>query len=90
MKELETKILSFKNWEKPWSFYEFVCSEKNSNPKEVKLFIEIWTHASAFELWNNCEIILACKASQKFIMDNYDIDEGAVANIVRAISYEWR
>lgn len=90
MKTLEDKILSFDNWEQPWTFHEFVTNDKTLNESELKLFEEIWTKAGARELWNDYDLVLGCKASHSFIAENYNLADKAVAFIVRALSYDWK
>ncbi|UQB69982.1 hypothetical protein [Epilithonimonas zeae] len=90
MKTLENRILSFDNWEQPWTFCEFVFQDKTLNYNELNLFNEIWTKGGAFELWNDYDLVLGCKASHSFIADNYNLADKAIANIVRALSYEWK
>ena len=90
MKTLEDKILNFDNWSQPWTFHEFVSSDKTLAEPEISLFYEIWTKAGDFELWNNSDLILACKASHSFIAKHYKLTDKAIASIVRALSYEWK
>jgi len=90
MKTLEDKILSFENWTQPWKFHEFVTNDKTLTEVELSLFNEIWTKAGDFELWNNSDLILGCKASQTFISENYNLKDATIANIVRALSYQWK
>ena len=90
MKTLEDKILSFANWTQPWKFYEFVTNDKILTDTEINLFNEIWKKAGDFELWNNCDLILGYKASQTFIAKHYNLTDESIANIVRALSYQWK
>lgn len=90
MKTLEDKILSFDNWTQPWTFHEFVSSDKTLTEPELSLFNEIWTKAGDFELWYYSDLILGCKASQRFISENYNLKDTTIANIVRALSYQWK
>jgi hypothetical protein len=90
MKTLEDKILSFDNWSQPWTFNEFVSNDHTLSESELKLFNEIWTKAGDSELWNSADLILCCKASQIFIAENYDLTDKAIANIVRALTYQWK
>jgi hypothetical protein len=90
MKDLQTTILSFDNWAQPWKFYEFVINDKELIFTDVELFKEVWNRASDFKFWNFNDLTLGCKASHKFIMDNYDLADEAVVAIVRAISYQWK
>lgn len=87
---LEDKILSFDNWTRPWTFHEFISSDKTLTPQELKLFNEIWTRAGRFELWNNSDLVLCTKVSQAFILEEYNIADKATAIIVRALSYQWK
>ncbi|MFX0558685.1 hypothetical protein ACOCEA_17945 [Maribacter sp. CXY002] len=88
MKTLENKILRFDNWSQPWTFKESI--EQTLNESELTLFREIWLKAGNFELWNHSDLILGCKASQKFLEDNYSLSDKAIANVVRGLSYEWK
>jgi hypothetical protein len=90
MKTLEDKILSFNNWSKPWTFHEFVSSDKTLTDSELILFNEIWTKAGDFEWWNNSDLILGCKASHTFISKNYKLKDATIDNVVRALSYQWK
>ncbi|MEO5911761.1 MAG: hypothetical protein ABIP95_12800 [Pelobium sp.] len=90
MKMLENKILSFENWSRPWTFHDFVMEDKTLTKNELNLFSEIWIKASDFELWNESDLILGSKASEKVIKKNYYLTTQAIANIVRAISYQWK
>lgn len=90
MKTLEDKILNFDNWAQPWTFHEFVSNDKTLTEPELSLFNEIWTKAGDFELWNNSDLILGCKASQTFISKNYNLKDTTITNIVRALSYQWK
>ena len=89
MSDIETKISNFNNWGQPWTFHTFVCSDQSISLKSIELFNEIWIKASDFELWHNDDLILGCRASHKFILDNYSLTDETIAKIVRAISYEW-
>lgn len=90
MNNLEEKILSFDNWPKPWTFREFITNDKALNENELNLFNEIWVKAGEAELWKNYDLVLGCKVSHRFISENYNLDDKAIANIVRALSYEWK
>lgn len=90
MLALQNKILSFNNWSQPWTFHEFVSGDKTLPETDLHVFNEIWTKAGDAEFWNNADLILCCKASQLFITQNYDLTERAVANIVRALAYQWK
>ena len=90
MKDLQSTILSFDNWTQPWTFYEFISSDKELMLTDLELFKEIWTNANDFELWNFSDLTLGCKASHKFIKDNFSLTNETVAKIVRAISYQWK
>ncbi|MDP1815362.1 MAG: hypothetical protein Q8K92_13015 [Leadbetterella sp.] len=90
MKSLEIKILEFDNWSQPWTFYEFVSSEKSLNISDLNLFNEVWTKAGAYEFWNNADLIQCCKASQTYISENYQLKNNVIRNIVRALSYRWK
>lgn len=90
MKTLEDKILSFDNWAQPWTFFEFVTSDKTLNEHDLNLFKEIYAKGGAYELWNGFDLILGCKTSHSFIAENYKLTDQAIANIVRALSYEWK
>jgi len=90
METLEDKILNFENWSQPWTFYEFVSNDETLKESELSLFSEIWTKAGDFELWNNSDLILGCKASHSFISKHYSLTDKAIANIVRALSYQWK
>lgn len=46
---LEEKILSFENWRQPWTFHEYVSTDKNLTETELNLFTEIWTKAGDFQ-----------------------------------------
>ena len=90
MKTLEDIILHFDNWTQPWTFHEFVSTNKILNKTELELFDEIWAKAGDIELWNNADLILGCKATQIFIAENYDLSDKAIAYIVRALTYQWK
>lgn len=90
MKTLEDKILSFDNWTNPWTFHEFISNDKTLTEPELSLFYEIWTKAGNFALWNNSDLNLDCKASQTFISKNYNLKDTTIANIVQALSYQWK
>ena len=90
METLENKIISFQNWSLPWTFYDFIISDKTLNESELNLFKEIWNTASDFELWNERDLTLGCEASRKYVTKNYNLSDIAVANIIRAISYQWK
>ena len=90
MKTLEDKILSFNNWSSPWTFYDFVCDEKTLSASEVNLFNEIWTKAGKFELWNDSDLALCSKASQAFILKEYNLKDEVAVNIAKALSYQWK
>ncbi len=88
MTNLETTIIAFKDWSKPYEFFKNV-SEKLSG-EELALFQEIWQKASDAEIWRVHDLILACKIAHTFIRNNYDLHDNAIGPIVRAISYQWR
>ena len=88
MTTLENKILQFDNWSQPWTFKNSV--EENLDGMELKLFREIWLQAGNFELWNHSELLLGCENSQTFLEENYSLSINAIANIVRAMSYEFK
>ncbi|WP_293915362.1 MULTISPECIES: hypothetical protein [unclassified Sphingobacterium] len=90
MKTLEDKILSFNDWSKPWTFHAFVLMDKALREDEVNLFNKIWTEAGDGELWKNQDLVSGCKASQTYIKKHYNLADKAVANIVIALSYEWK
>ena len=90
MKDLQSTILSFDNWTRPWMFYEFISYDKELSSTDLELFKEIWTKASDFELWNFSDLTLGCKAAHKCIKDNFSLTDETVAKIVRAISYQWK
>lgn len=90
METLEEKILTFDNWTQPWKFHEFVSRDNTLTELELSLFNEIWTKAGDFELWNNSDFILGCKASETFILENYNLKDATIAYIVRALSYQWK
>jgi hypothetical protein len=89
-KDLQAFILSFDNWNEPWTFYEFISSSSELNLSDLELFREIWTKASDFNLWNFKDLALGCKSSCQFIQDNYNLTEEIADKIVRAISYQWK
>ena len=90
MTNLEKIILSFDQWSYPWTFYEFVLNNPLLDKDSKLLFEKIWKEAGKFELWNYCDLVLGCKCCQQFIRENYELDEKAIANVVRSLSYEWR
>ena len=90
MKALEKKILDFDNWTQPWTFHEYVSNDSTLPESELSLFMEIWIKAGDFELWNNTDLILGCKTSHTFIAKRYNLSDKAIANIVRALSYDWK
>ena len=67
METLDNKIVSFQNWSLPWTFYDFIISDKTLNESELNLFKEIWNTASDFELWNERDLTLGCEASRKYV-----------------------
>ncbi|WP_296143495.1 hypothetical protein [uncultured Flavobacterium sp.] len=88
MTNLETTIIAFEDWSKPYEFFKSV-SEKLSS-EELALFQEIWNKASDPEIWKGLDIVLGCKTAHNFIRTNYALDEHAIGLMVRAISYQWR
>ena len=90
MTNLENIILSFDQWSNPWTFYEFVSNNPLLDENSKSLFEKIWKEAGDFELWNDADLVLACKSSQVFIRKSYNLNEEATACIVRGLSYQWR
>lgn len=88
MTNLETVILAFKDWAKPYTFYKST-SEKLSGD-DLTLFQEIWEKAGDAEIWRIHDQVLACKITQTFVRENYGLDDNAIAKIVRAITYDWK
>lgn len=54
------------------------------------LFKEIWEKASELDVWRQADLVLSCKATQIFIENNFNLSDKPTANLVRAISYEWK
>lgn len=90
MKALENKILSFSNWSQPWTFRAYILKSGTLTDAEINLFDEIWTRAGDSELWNKSDLTLCAKASEELIAKNYNLADTAIANIVRALSYQWK
>ncbi|MGJ1286437.1 hypothetical protein ACR79P_21770 [Sphingobacterium spiritivorum] len=90
MKNLEDKIISFDDWSQPWTFHGFVSDNKILSTDEVNLFNKIWKEAGDAELWKYSDLTLGCKASHTYIEKHYVLADKAIANIVRALSYEWK
>ena len=90
MKDLQTAILSFDNWEEPWTFYEFISSNREITSTDLELFQGIWTKASDFHLWNFKQPALGYKTSYQFIQDTFHLTDETTNKIVRAISYQWK
>ena len=90
MKKLAQIILSFDNWTQPRTLYTFVLDSELLDENTKLIFKEMWEKANNFDIWNVSDLILGCKVSHKLLADNYDLEDNAIANIVRAISYQWK
>ncbi|MCA6437617.1 MAG: hypothetical protein IM600_17185 [Bacteroidetes bacterium] len=90
MKDLEKVILSFNNWSYPWKFQEFVLTSDKLSESDKEIFKDIWLKAGDIEIWNDCDLILACKACHFYIKNNYELSDNVVGLITRALSYSWR
>jgi len=90
MKKLAQVILSFDNWTQPGTLYNFVLDSELLDENTKLIFREMWEKANSFDIWKFSDLILSCKASQKLLADNYYLEDNAIANIVRAISYQWK
>ncbi len=90
MKTLEEKIIEFDNWSHPWKFHECIISDKTLSEAELQLFEEIWKRAGNFKFWDNADLSLCAQKSRTFIAENYELADQSVANIVRALSYQWK
>lgn len=88
MTKIETAIITFNDWSKPYTFFKTV-SEKLSGD-DLILFQDIWQKANDPEVWSVHDIILSCKITQTFIVNNYGLEEHATTQIVRAITYDWK
>ncbi|WP_306349730.1 hypothetical protein [Flavobacterium sp. '19STA2R22 D10 B1'] len=89
MKTLEQIITTFNNWSQPWTFQEYIITNPELDDEKKSIFNEIWTKAGSDDIWKFSDLILGCKASQNFIRNHYELKEDAIANIVRALSYQW-
>lgn len=88
MKTLEDKIMQFDDWSKPWTFKKSV--EESLTASELNLFKEMWLKAGSFELWNNSDLKSASETSQKYLKEHYSLSAQAIANMIRALAYEWQ
>ncbi len=88
MKDLEIKILAFDNWAAPWTFYDYVMTDKEIASAHLQIFREIWIRVSGYEMWNLSDLSFGYNAACKFIKDKYDLSEDAGAAIARVISYD--
>ena len=90
MKKLEAAILKFTDWSHPWTFYTFVCDDKELSTFEIELFNRIWTEANDSKIWSNVDLVLASQTSHTYTMQHFNLTDEAVSLIVRAISYDWK
>ena len=90
MKNIELIILSFNDWGKPWTFYDFIINNNSLSEEESILFKELWIKASNLKLWDYKDLKQGSQKSQQYIKDNYPLSDEVAILISRAISYGWR
>jgi len=83
-------IESFSDWEKPWTFYNFVINNSNISEIEKNNFSKAYQEASKFELWNFTDLNIGIENSKAFLKHNTGYTENAIKQIINAIAYELR
>jgi hypothetical protein len=90
MTDLEKVILTFDNWGQPWKFQEFVLASTQLSENDKEIFKDIWTKAGDIEIWNDCDLVLGCKACHNYIKENYNISDNVIGLITLGLSYSWK
>lgn len=88
MKNLEKVIINFDNWSNPLLFKELILEDTTLSSDEVESFKDLWSKADDPLIWKDLDEILACKASQHLIRENYELSDEAIAKIVRALAFK--
>ncbi len=87
---LEEAILSFRDWERPWSFLPQVNGWLGTAASRTS-FGYLWSEATAARHWNNPGLGQAGMAVEQTLRERYpSLSQDAVAAVVRAASYQWR
>ncbi len=90
MKLLETEILNFDNWLLPWTFHDSIIYSLSITYEDKELFKTIWATAIDSSNWKNSDLVTGRKVAEARLSELYRLSDNAIANIVRAASYEWR
>jgi hypothetical protein len=86
---LSAIILSFKSWNKPWQFEEYVLQNiKDLN--EILFFKEIWSQAIEFENWNSSDLSIGIQTTTLMLEKKFELDNNVAFQIAKAASYNWK
>lgn len=87
-KRIEEVIYQFDN-HKMSNFPKYIENRESLNDLEKDMVKKIWKDASRFELWNHSDLNKGKKNAYAYLIGNYDLNEKACTELVKAISYEW-
>jgi hypothetical protein len=85
-------VAQFDRWHYPWQFCEQVRRRLLRIPDELQLFDRVYEEASRNEHWMHADLIEGGRIAQDSLEKAFpELDEGTLAQFVRAVSYEkWK
>jgi hypothetical protein len=89
--QLNEVLTGYSAWDRPWEFPTHIQKHLDLSSTDKDKFSNIWKAATDATHWQSSDIVLGCKSVQSSLSVLFPyLNEEAIGNIVRAVSYQWR
>jgi hypothetical protein len=90
MNRLENAILEYCKTSTISQFQKSILNNVRLTAQENEVLYKILSVATDFDNWNNQDLVLGCKITQKKLKESFDLSDTSIAIIVKIASYDWK